>query len=72
MLEDKATQLKMGNYNSLSSNDKKKVIKIAEPKYVAYLVLNNSNTKMHNQLNKEYAKEVKNICPRMKDFRDDC
>jgi hypothetical protein len=48
------------------------VIKIAEPKYVDYLVLNNSNTKMHNQLNKEYAKEVKNICPRMKDFRGDC
>ena len=32
----KATQLKTGNYNTLSSSDKKKVIEVVEQEYLAY------------------------------------
>jgi hypothetical protein len=47
LLEDKAAQLKMGNYNTLSDTNKKKVIKTVKQEYFAYLFLNNSNGKMH-------------------------
>jgi hypothetical protein len=50
LLEDKATQLKMGNYDTLSSSDKKKVIDVVEQEYLTYLFLNNCNAKMHCQL----------------------
>ncbi len=48
----------MGNYNTLSSSDKKKVIKVVEEEYVvANLFLNNSNAKMHSQLKKDVAND---------------
>jgi hypothetical protein len=49
-LEDKAAQTKMGNYDTLSDTDKKKMIKTIEQEYLAYLFLHNSNGKMHSQL----------------------
>jgi hypothetical protein len=45
-LEDKATQLKLGDFDKLSSADKKKIIDQVEQEYLAYLFLNNSNAKM--------------------------
>ncbi len=50
LLEDKAMQLKLGSYDTLSDADKKKVIDSIEQEYLAYLFLNNSNAKMHSQL----------------------
>ncbi len=50
LLEDKATQLKLGGYDTLSDTDKKKVINSIEQEYLAYLFLSNSNAKMHSQL----------------------
>ena len=55
MLEDKATQFKMGNYNILSDPDKKKVINSVEKEYLAYLFLTNSNVMLHGQLKKDVA-----------------
>ena len=60
LLEDKAPQLKMGNYNTLSHPDKKKVINSIEQEYVAYLLLNNSNAKMHSQLKKDVVNDYSN------------
>jgi hypothetical protein len=57
LLEDKATQLKMGSYDTLSDTDKKKVIDSIEQEYLAYLFLNNSNAKMHSQLKKDVAND---------------
>ncbi len=57
LLEDKATQLKMGSYATLSGTDKKKVIDSVEQEYLAYLFLNNSNAKMHSQLKKDVAND---------------
>ena len=57
LLEDKATQLKMGGYDTLSDTDKKKVIDSVEQEYLAYLFLNNSNAKMHSQLKKDVAND---------------
>ena len=53
---DKATQLKMGSYDTLSDTDKKKVINSVEQEYLAYL-FNNSNAKMHSQLKKDVAND---------------
>jgi hypothetical protein len=55
LLEDKAAQLKMGDYNNLSDTNKKKMIKTIKKVYYAYLFLNNSNGKMHSQLKKDVA-----------------
>jgi hypothetical protein len=55
LLEDKAAQLKMGNYYTLPDTNKKKAIKTVKQKYLAYLFLNNSNRKMHSQLKKDVA-----------------
>jgi hypothetical protein len=55
LLEDKATQTKMGNYDTLSDTNKKKVIKTIKQEYLAYLFLHNSNKKMHSQLKKDIA-----------------
>jgi hypothetical protein len=55
LLEDKAAQLKMGDYNTLSDTNKKKVIETVKQEYLAYLFLNNSNGKMHSQLKKDAA-----------------
>jgi hypothetical protein len=57
LLEDKATHLKMGGYDTLSDTDKKKVIDSEEQEYLAYLFLNNSNAKMHGQLKKDVAND---------------
>jgi hypothetical protein len=57
LLEDKATQLKMGGYDTLSDTDKKKVIDSIEQEYLAYLFLKNSNAKMHSQLKKDVAND---------------
>jgi len=57
LLEDKATQLKLGSYDTLSDADKKKVIDNVEQEYLAYLFLNNSNAKMHSQLKKDVAND---------------
>jgi hypothetical protein len=57
LLEDMATQLKMGNYDTLSSSDKKRVINVIEQEYLAYLFLNNSNAKMRSQLKKDVAND---------------
>ena len=43
----------MGNYDTLSDSDKKKVIESVEQEYLAYHFLNNSNAKMHSQLKKD-------------------
>ncbi len=53
--EDKAAQLKMGNYDTLSDTNKEKVIKTIKQECLAYLFLNNSNGKMHSQLKKNVA-----------------
>jgi hypothetical protein len=45
----------MGNYDTLSDTNKKKVIKTIEQEYLAYLILNNSNGKMHSWLKKNVA-----------------
>jgi hypothetical protein len=52
LLEDKAAQTKMGNYNTLSDTDKKKVIKTIKQECLACLFLHNSNGKMHSQLSR--------------------
>ncbi len=69
LLEDKATQLKLGDFDKLSSADKKKIIvnDQVEQEYLAYLFLNNSNAKMHTQLKKDlvndYSKGNTNVYP---------
>jgi hypothetical protein len=57
LLEDKATQLKLGDFDKLSSAAKKKIIDQVEQEYLAYLFLNNSNEKMHTQLKKDVAND---------------
>ncbi len=57
LLKDKATQLKLGDYDAISSNAKKKVIDQVEQEYLAYLFLNNRNTKLHSQLKKDVAND---------------
>jgi hypothetical protein len=47
----------MGDYNTLSDNNKKKVIKTVKQEYLAYLFLHNSNGKMHRQLKKDVAND---------------
>ncbi len=57
LLEDKATQPKLGDFDKLSSANKKKIIDQVKQEYLAYLFLNNSNAKMHTQLKKEAAND---------------
>jgi hypothetical protein len=47
----------MGDYDTLSDLDKKKVIDGVEQEYLAYLFLNNSNAKLHSQLKKDMAND---------------
>ncbi len=67
LLDDKATQLKLGSYDTLSDADKKKVTNSVEQEYLAYLFLNNSNGKLHSQLKKDvvndYSKGNTNAYP---------
>ena len=53
-MEDKATQLKLRDYNKLSEDKQEKII---EQEYLAYLFLNNSNAKLHTQLKKDVAND---------------
>jgi hypothetical protein len=55
LLEDKAAQTKMGNYDTLLDTNKKKVINTIKQEYLAYLFLHNSTWKMHSQLKKNVA-----------------
>jgi hypothetical protein len=57
LLEDKATQLKLGDYDKLSEDEQKKVINQVEQEYLANLFLNNSNAKLHTQLKKDIAND---------------
>jgi hypothetical protein len=66
-LEDKATELKLGDFDMLSSTDKKKIIDQVKQEYLVYLLHNNSNAKMHTQLKKDvvngYSKGNTNVYP---------
>ncbi len=55
LLEDKAAQTKIGDYDTLSDTNKKKVIETIKKEYLADLFLHNSNCKMHSQLKKDVA-----------------
>ena len=55
--QDKSVQLKMGDYASLSAPEKKSVIYVIKQEYLAYLIVNNSNTKLHSQLKKDIAND---------------
>ena len=57
LLEDKCTQLKLGDYDKLAVDAKQKVRDQVEQEYLAYLFLNNSNTKLHSQLKKDVAND---------------
>jgi hypothetical protein len=57
LLEDKATQLKLRDYNKLSEDKQKKVTNQVEQEYLAYLFLNSSNAKLHTQLKKDVAND---------------
>jgi hypothetical protein len=57
LLEDKATELKMGVYDTLSPTNKQKVVDVIKQEYLAYLFINNSNVKMHSQLKKDVAND---------------
>jgi hypothetical protein len=54
LLEDKATQLKLGDYDKLSEDEQKKIIDQVKQEYLAYPFLNNSNAKLHTQLKKTW------------------
>jgi hypothetical protein len=43
LLEDKAAELKMAAYDTLSPAKKKMVVDVVEQEYLAYLFINNSN-----------------------------
>ena len=57
LLEAKATQLKVGDYNALANDQQKKIKDLVEQEYLAYLFLNNSNAKLHTQLKKDVAND---------------
>jgi hypothetical protein len=48
LLQDKLVHLKMGDYALLNDPDKKSVIFGIKQEYLAYLFINNSNTKLHS------------------------
>ena len=53
--EDKAAQLNMAAYDTLSPAKKKMVVDVVKQEYLAYLFINNSNAKMHSQLKRDVA-----------------
>ncbi len=57
LLEDKATQLKLADYDKLSEDEQKKIINQVKQEYLAHLFLNNSNAKLHTQLKKDVAND---------------
>jgi hypothetical protein len=57
LLEAKATQLKVGDYNALANDQQMRIREHVEQEYLAYLFLNNSSAKLHTQLKKDVANE---------------
>jgi hypothetical protein len=57
LMEDRATQLKLGDFDKLSKDEQKRIIDQVEQEYLAYLFLNNSNAKLHTQLKKDVAND---------------
>jgi hypothetical protein len=57
LLEDKAAELKIMAYDTLSPAKKKMVVDDVKQEYLAYLFINNSNAKMHSQLKKDVAND---------------
>ncbi len=57
LLEDKATQLKLGDFGKLSSDEQKRITDQVEQEYLAYLFLNNSNVRLLFQLKKDVAND---------------
>ena len=63
LLEAKAAQLKVGDYDGLTKDEKKKIIDPVKQEYLAYLFLNNSNAKLHTQLKKDVANNYSKAAP---------
>jgi hypothetical protein len=57
LLKDKAATLKLGDYDLLADDVKKKVIDQVEQEYLAYLFMTNSSNKLHSQLKKDVAND---------------
>jgi hypothetical protein len=57
LLEDKAAELKMAAYDTLSPAKKKTVVDVVKQECLPYLFINNSNAKMHSQLKKDVAND---------------
>ncbi len=57
LLEEKATELKMAAYDTLSPAKMITVVDVVKQEYLAYLFINNSNAKMHSQLKKDVAND---------------
>ena len=57
LLEAKATQLKLEDYDTLTNDQQKKIRDQVEQEYLAYLFLNNSSAKLHTQLKKDVAND---------------
>ena len=67
LLEAKATHLKLGDYDTPTDVQQKKIREQVEQEYLAYLFLNNSSAKLHTQLKKDvannYSKGSTNVYP---------
>ena len=57
LLKDKATVLKLGDYDALDTTVQKRIIEQVEQEYLAYLFLTNSSNKLHSQLKKDVAND---------------
>jgi hypothetical protein len=57
LVEAKAAQLKLGDYDALAKDQQKKIIEQVKQEYLAYLFLNNSSAKLHTQLKKDVAND---------------
>jgi hypothetical protein len=57
LLEAKATQLKVGDYNALADDQQMRIREQVKQEYLAYLFLHNSSAKLHTQLKKDVAND---------------
>ncbi len=57
LLKDKATALKLGDYEALDATAQKRIIDLVEQEYLAYLFLTNSSNKLHSQLKEDLAND---------------
>jgi hypothetical protein len=57
LLKDKATALKLGDYEALDATAQKRINEQVEQEYLAYLFLSNSSNKLHSQLKKDVAND---------------